>query len=451
MRPRVERSPKLDRGNRLAESSRWLEAVATWNVDMTRTGISLSLIATAVISVGAVPALAEDTPATIEVIDPPASAGAMAPALSTAGDAVVLTWLEPGGAGEDRTYRLRFARFIDDAWSEPVTIVEHREFFANWADVPWLVEAGDGALIATWPQKSGEYTYAYDVMVARSDDGGDTWTVLGPANDDTTPTEHGFVSLVREGSGVRAFWLDGRAMATGDADADGDGGHGHGDQGGMALRTAVIGTSISASEVLDDRVCECCSTAAVATTAGPIIVYRDRSAEEVRDISIVRRADGAWTRPQTVHADDWLIAACPVNGPAIDARDNTVVLAWYTGAVTGGAVRVAFSSDGGATFSAPVTVDDTWPAGRVGVQLTDSGEAIVCWLDSDGDDGAVMLRRVHRSGRMGTPLRAATAGVGRSTGFPRIALLGSRVLLVWTDQQRTTRLRAVTIPIDAVE
>ncbi len=413
---------------------------------MTRTGVLSALIASTVFAVGPVPARGEDGPTDIEVIDPPASAGALAPALSTAGEAVVLTWLEPGGTDNDRTYRLRFAKFVDNAWSEPVTIVEHSEFFANWADVPWLVEAGDGALIATWPQKSGQYTYAYDVMVARSDDGGDSWKVLGPANDDTTPTEHGFVSLVREGSGVRVFWLDGRAMAAGNADA----GHDQGGQGDMALRTALIGASISASEVLDDRVCECCSTAAVSTPAGPIIVYRDRSAEEVRDISIVRRVDGAWTRPQTVHADDWLIAACPVNGPAIDARDNTVVLAWYTGAVAGGAILLAFSDDGGATFSAPAIIDDTWPAGRVGVQLAASGDAIVSWLDSDGDDGAVMLRRVHPTGRTGRPLRAATANVGRTTGFPRIAVLGSRVLVIWTDQQRTTRLRAVTIPITAI-
>ena len=417
---------------------------------MTRIGIIWTIIGIALISMPPVPARAEDGPTTIEVIDPPASDGAMAPALCTVGDAVVLTWLEPSGTDDDRTYRLRFAKMTGNAWSEPVTIAEHSEFFANWADVPWLVEAGDGALIATWPQKSGEYTYAYDVMVGRSDDGGDTWRVLGPANDDSTPTEHGFVSLVREGSGVRAFWLDGRAMAAGDADADADAGHGHGGQGGMALRTALIGRSISASEVLDLRVCECCSTAAVSTPAGPIIVYRDRSAEEVRDISIVRRVDGAWTRPRTVHADDWLIAACPVNGPALDARGNTVVLAWYTGAVAGGAIRLAFSDDGGATFASPVVIDDSWPVGRVDVHLTASGSAIVSWLDSDGDHGAVMLRRVHPDGRTGTPLRAATANVGRATGFPRIKVTGSRVLLVWTDQQRTTKLRAVSIPISAI-
>ncbi len=379
-------------------------------------------------------------------IDPPALPGAMAPALCDVGEAVALTWLEPASADNKRRTRLRFARLADGAWSEPVTIVEHDEFFANWADVPWMAQADEDVLIATWPQKTADDTYAYDVMVARSEDGGTTWRVLGPANDDKTPTEHGFVSLVREGNNVRVFWLDGRAMA------DGPGGHGaDGHAGGdMTLRTAVIGTSIGPSVVLDNRVCECCSTAAVATSAGPLIVYRDRSDGEVRDISIVRRVQSDWTQPRTVHADDWLIAGCPVNGPAIDALDGTVVLGWYTGADNNGAVRVSFSLDNGASFAAPVTIDDTWPIGRVDVLALSSDEAIVSWLDTGTADGAVMLRRITSDGRVGAPLRAAEASVGRSTGFPRIARAGSDIVVVWTEDDKTTRIRAVTIPIESV-
>ena len=379
-------------------------------------------------------------------IDPPALPGAMAPALSRVGEDLALTWLEPASEGDKRRTRLRFSRLADGAWSEPVTIVENDEFFANWADVPWLAEAGDDTLIATWPQKTAEDTYAYDVMVARSEDGGATWRVLGPANDDKTPTEHGFVSLVREGNNVRVFWLDGRAMADGPGGHGGDG-HGGGD---MTLRTAVIGTSIGPSVVLDNRVCECCGTAAVATSAGPLIVYRDRSDAEVRDISIVRRVQSDWTQPRTVHADDWLIAGCPVNGPAIDALDGTVVLGWYTGAQNNQVVRVSFSLDNGASFAAPVTIDDTWPIGRVAVLLLSSSDAIVSWLDSGTGDGAVMLRRITADGRVGAPLLAAEASAGRSTGFPRIARAGTDIVVVWTEGDETTRIRAVTIPIKSV-
>src|SRR5262249_49918704 len=144
---------------------------------------------------------------------------------------------------------------------------------------------------------------ACNAMIARSSDGGRTWKTLGKINDDNTMAEHGFVSLVPEGDGVRAFWLDGRDMAGADSGPTSQP-TAHAAMGSMALRTALIGTSIGASEVLDPRVCECCNTAAALTDRGPVIVYRDRSDQEVRDISIVRRNDiEAWTQPRSLYQD----------------------------------------------------------------------------------------------------------------------------------------------------
>ena len=79
-----------------------------------------------------------------------------------------------------------------------------------------------------------------------------------------------------------------------------------------------------------------------------------------------------------------------------------------------------------------------------------SGDAIVSWLDSGTADGAVMLCHVTADGLVGAQLRAAEASVGRSTGVPRIARVGSDVVVVWTEDNKTTRIRAVTIPIKSV-
>ncbi|MHC5008361.1 MAG: sialidase family protein, partial [Planctomycetota bacterium] len=286
---------------------------------------------------------AHGEPADRTEIDPPAGQGALAPNLVPVDDGALLTWLEPADPSDesaDAVYRLRFAGFDGDAWGPPATIVEGSDLFVNWADVPSMARAGDGALVAHWLQRSGVDTYAYDVMLARSTDGGGTWKRLGPAHDDGTKTEHGFVSLVPQTDGARAFWLDGREM----------GGH---DAGDMTLRTTLVGETIGAGAVLDPRVCECCSTSAVMTADGPLIAYRDRSPEEVRDIFAVRRVAGAWTSPRRVHDDGWTMAACPVNGPAVDARGRLVAVAWYTGAANRPAVRVAFSRDAGATFNPP--------------------------------------------------------------------------------------------------
>ena len=387
-------------------------------------------------------ALGDDGPPGLLRIDPPAAQGALAPNLTPAEDGAFLTWLEPVQPEpfeKSTTYRLRCARFSGGAWSEPKTIVERDDLFANWADLPSLAQAADGTLIAHWLQKSAADTYAYDVMLARSTDGGQTWQPLGPAHDDATKTEHGFVSLVPEPNGVRAFWLDGREMATG---APG--------LGKMTLRTALIGDSVGQGAVLDEMVCECCSTSAVMTASGPLIVYRDRSPEETRDISLVRRVGGRWTRPRTLHADGWLIAGCPVNGPAADARGERVAIAWYTGAVSHGAVLIAFSQDDGATFSPPITVDDTWPLGRVDVLLVDSGQAIVVWLDTAEGGGAIMLRRVAEDGRVGAPIPLATASLARASGFPKMERNGPALLVVWTQDGDPSRLQAASVPLDGI-
>ena len=40
--------------------------------------------------------------------------------------------------------------------------------------------------------------------------------------------------------------------------------------------------------VLDARACDCCQTDAAMTSAGPVVVYRNRTEEEIRDIYIAR-------------------------------------------------------------------------------------------------------------------------------------------------------------------
>src|SRR5690606_40682603 len=61
-------------------------------------------------------------------------------------------------------------------------------------------------------------------------------------------------------------------------------------------------------------------------------LYRDRTVDEIRDIHVARLEDGAWRTLPAVHADNWKIAGCPVNGPAIAATGNDAVVAWFSAA-----------------------------------------------------------------------------------------------------------------------
>jgi hypothetical protein len=380
-------------------------------------------------------------------LDPPAKPGSMAPNLSVDGGTVLLSWLEPAHPRvkpQEGKYALRVARLVNGRWSEPVTIASGTDFFANWADFPSVTAGRVGRMLAHWAAKSGADTYAYDVRLARSSDGGKTWGAMGAAHDDKTATEHGFVSAVPEGDRIRVFWLDGRETGSGKSHESGAA------EGPMTLRTALVGDRVERSELLDARVCDCCQTAAVMTSRGPVVAYRDRSDQEVRDIAVVRRDGNRWTPPAPVSDDGWEIAGCPVNGPAIAAAGRRVAVAWYTQGANRPRVQVAFSNDAGVSFGSPSTVDANEPLGRVDVVLDANGDALVAWVAAEGKAAAIRLARVSPAGRIGSAVTVAPTEASRASGFPRLERTGAMLVLAWVEAAEPFRLRAATLAAASV-
>jgi hypothetical protein len=366
---------------------------------------------------------------------------------ATADGRVILSWIEKI---REKRHALRFAT-RDTAvagWSEARTVAEGDNWFVNWADFPSVVAFADGSMAAHWLVKSGKGTYAYDVNIARSKDNGQTWGQPIIPHTDGTQTEHGFVSLMPLSDGrVGAVWVDGRDTK--------DMKEGHDEDAplpvSMQLRYAAIDAEghLSDEAVLDERICECCQTSAVMTSEGPMAAYRDRSDKEVRDIHFVRWQGEGWSGPQPIHADNWEINGCPVNGPSIAADGRRVALAWFTGGGDSPRVQVAFSDDAGATFGAPTRVDDGEVMGRVDVVLLRDGSALVSWMAGNTEGGANKVRRVASDGRLGPVAVIAQTDVSRSSGFPRMALLGDTVYFAWTQFGKPSRVRTATADVSA--
>lgn len=358
----------------------------------------------------------------------------MAPALASAGDqGILLTWLEPSNSKPsdgERSRMLRFSSLRGNDWSAPVTLSTGSSFFANWADVPGAVRSSDGNIFVHWLEKLGDATYAYGVQLTLSTDDGESWEPIGLLHDDASPVEHGFVSWVPVAGGVRAFWLDGREMAPSKG-------------GPMQLRTAVVTDSgvPQTSILLDDRVCECCSTDAALTRAGPVVVYRDRSDNEIRDIALIRLTDSGWSDPAIVGGDGWEINGCPVNGPAVAAAKEDVAVAWFTAAEGKSQVQVALSEDGGRSFATPHVVDEFLPMGRVDVALDSEGTAWVLWMARAGE---VRLQSVIAGGPQGEALSIDTISATRASGFPKLIADSDNLLLVWRNDGT---LRASRVPL----
>lgn len=355
-----------------------------------------------------------------EEISSPAGKGSSTPYLISAANRVYMTWLEEVVDG----HALKLAIYDGKSWSKPSTIISSDKLFVNWADFPSLVVLKNGILAAQWLQKSGDGKYAYDVMISSSSDNGKTWIPPTRPYKDQTKGEHGFVSLIPNSEGFEAIWLDSRKFDPKDD---------HSMKNEMQLMSASNSNGNFQTEtVLDPRVCDCCQTDAAVVNGNPIVVYRDRSDSEVRDISFVRRDGNQWSQPKVLNKDNWKIAACPVNGPAISASENKVVVAWFSAAEDKPRVYAIFSSDGGRSFDHRVQVDNGNPVGRVDVQWLEDGNAIVSWLENKEGSGAdIMVRRVKPGGTQ-TPVLIAPSSAARASGFPRIAPWGKGAIIAWT-------------------
>ncbi|MEW5918425.1 MAG: sialidase family protein [Gemmatimonadota bacterium] len=381
----------------------------------------------------------------IDTLDAPVAARSAEPNVTVGADGRVwLSWLE--GAADSAT-ALRVAAFNGTSWSAPATVVSRRDLFVNWADFPSLHVAENGTLVAHWLQRSGSGKYAYDVHVSRSKDDGATWSEPLILHRDRNPAEHGFVSLFAgAGSTVTAVWLDGRKYP--DTAAP--------DEMQLISTTIDANGSLGTETVVDTRICDCCQTDAAQTSRGPLIVYRDRSDAEIRDIYAVRRDSASWTTPTAVHADNWKIPGCPVNGPAVAARGDVAAVAWFTAAEDTARVRLAYSFDAGNTFNPPLRIDGGMPVGRVDVQLGDSGQAIVAWLErTDSASAEVRLRVAEPNGALSPPVVLASTAASRASGFPRMALQRvngeSSLIVAWTVPGDSSRVRVARVRLRSTE
>lgn len=406
-----------------------------------RTMLVLAAAALAAASLHDAAPPSDTTAAVVDSIASPTAPGSAEPNLTLGADGkVYLSWLEPA---PDSATALRFAIHDGMRWSAPMTIVSRRDLFVNWADFPSLQVLDGNRLAAHWLQRTGRGTYAYGVRIANSRNGGATWSEPVIPHRDSSQTEHGFVAMWRERNSLGAVWLDGRKFNK----------EGHSPSNEMMLMTTSFDArGVQGAEVpLDDRTCDCCQNAAAMTSVGPIVAFRNRTADEIRDIHVTRRVGGKWTPGVAVHNDRWKIAACPVNGPALAAVGNRVALAWFTAPADSARVNVAFSSDAGATFGAPVRVDDGKPAGRVGVALLPDGDALVTWVERiGGDTAAVRVRRIARSGTRGAATTIASSSAARASGFPKMAVTGSIAMFAWTVPGRPSMVRVARTPVSTL-
>jgi hypothetical protein len=386
---------------------------------------SLALLA---IAAAQAPRAQDAAPFRVEQLPSPAGDDTLAPQLATEGDRTILSWLDI----RNDLPALKFSERTPTGWSEPRTVVTNESLMVNPSDVPVVRPLPGGALVAAWLEVNSDDDEAYDLKVARSGDSGRTWSSPVTPHHDGTKTQHGFASIVPTATGgFLIVWLDGRATHPGAKSLA--------DAGSMTLRSAEFDAKgVQRGEALiDARVCDCCPLSMSVSAAGPVVAFRDRSADEIRDVAVARLSEGKWTPAAAVHRDGWKIEGCPVNGPSIAADGRSLAVAWFTGAGGSGHAYAAFSSDAGGTFGTPVRVDDNEAVGRTQTQLVSGGAAAVLWIESPRSQ--LKLRRIDPTGSRSVSI-LISEGMGSS--HPRMSKDRDGLLFAWVDSSgSTTRIR----------
>ncbi|MEM7080081.1 MAG: hypothetical protein AAF513_15775 [Pseudomonadota bacterium] len=321
---------------------------------------------------------------------------------------LVLSFLEV----EEELTHLRYAQLDGAVWGPVETVVSSQDMLRNWADFASVLPLREGGIAAHWLVKSST-GFTYDAYVARRARDA-PWTPPTRLHADQQLTEHGFVSLFEDAAGLGAIWLDGNQYPRG--------------LRVMELRSATLDERGQPYDevVVDQRVCDCCQTTAAIVGGQPVIAYRDRADDEIRDISIAQYTESGWQVLGPVAADGWRITGCPVNGPVLSAHDSRLALAWFTG-MPSPRVRLALSSQGGESFEV-LDIADSNVIGRVDASAFAQG-VVVSWMGA----GGVHARFVSWSGEKHAVHTLAEVDTSRRAGFAQIAVIDTRLIYAWTD------------------
>lgn len=365
----------------------------------------------------------------LQIIRHPSANGGQSNLALSLDQKIYSSWLE---YLNDSVVELKVSQLVGSEWSAPATISAGANWFVNWADFPSVASTGT-FMLAHWLQYLGDGPYEYDIRMSISEDQ-EHWESSFVPHRDGVKAEHGFVSLLPlSDDQILAVWLDGRFTAS---ENDDEIVQSHDHNGVMTLRSAtVLSTGELTDEVeLDNQVCDCCQTSSTMTDFGPVVVYRNRTHQEIRDIYIVRNVDGVWQEPNPVFNDGWKIGGCPVNGPSITSFGKRVAVAWFTMANDQAMVKLIFSEDGGANFSYPLIISDNDPLGRVDVEFIDETHVLVTWLESENHDQAVIYAKIVTSNLSDKNVFSlAPISSSRSSGFPRLLKKENRLFLSWTN------------------
>jgi len=312
-----------------------------------------------------------------------------------------------------------------------------------------ITEPRSGAeteVVVAW----GARSEATEIKVARSRDGGRRFEPATAVQAPGAKGDRGWHALALDSQGrAHVLWLDHRGLATRPSTE-----HDH-RKGGpdmaqfSGLYYARLGTANavsstqagSAERELTKGVCYCCKTALAAGANGTLYAaWRHVYPGNIRDIAFMASRDDGQTfsAPGRVSHDEWQIAGCPDDGPAMTVgADGIVHIVWPTvigGAEPQGALFYASTRDG-QTFTPRQRVPTLGSPkpGHPQIALAADGRLVFAWDEIVG--GVRRAATIHaRTSTTGTLTfdRPQMLSTDLPSAYPILAPTNDGMLVAWT-------------------
>lgn len=323
-------------------------------------------------------------------------------------------------------------------WSPPIRVNAAPEAIsADGETRPKLALAADGGLLVAWTHPLSK-PYSGAIRLARSEDGGASFSPPLTVHRDPQEITHRFESLLVGGDGrVYLAWIDKRDLERAKA--------AQAPYRGAAIYAAVSndgGRSFQPEVKVADHSCECCRIAAARDADGaPLLLYRHVFEPNERDFALVKLgADGTPKSFTRATFDRWQIDACPHHGPSLAvAPDGTRHAVWFN--VVDGEGRTFYGRlrDGRVEGQRIVAGAQASHADII----VNGNRVVLAWKEFDGEKTLIRAESSFDGGLTFTPLTLAeTTG---ASDQPRLLSRGDEIFLFWRSENEGMRL----IPIGA--
>jgi hypothetical protein len=278
--------------------------------------------------------------------------------------------------------------------------------------------------------------YNGQVFVARSTDGGASFSAPRPITDDSSSQRFDALALDSDGR-LFAAWLDKRsAFAARGAGRE---------YVGAALAYAWSsdgGVTFAAAHIAQENTCECCRLGVGFAAPGrPVVLFRNVFGGTVRDHAVITFLDPHTPGPvQRVSVDDWKTDVCPHQGPSLAVSPaGTYHVTWFTNGTLRQGLFYARSTDGGRTFSQPMPIGQKERAPSRPYLAATQDALWLVWKEFDGESTTVSAMVSHDDGRAWSPPEVV-AQTADASDHPLVAMNGKLAYLSWQTKREGYRL-----------